>query len=206
MKKFHMWMMILGVTGIMAWSCTPSATYERRLKKELASGLRCDTLFLGITLGMTPMDFYTHCWKLNKDSLIKQGDANMTVQYELRDELKAPVTMNFYPTFAEERIIEMPVKFMYNGWTPWNKSLSADSLQLDVLEWYKGVYGADFITAEHSEHGKAFIHIRGNRRITIFKEDEMNVWAIFRDMSYNPEAPIPGTQPENSTRADESGF
>ena len=185
MKSIHTWMLILGVTGLLASGCTPSATYERRLKKELASGIRYDSLFLGISMGMTPMDFYSHCWKLNKDSLIKQGDANMTVQYEVLEDLKAPATMNFYPTFADEKIVEIPVKFIYNGWTPWNKSLSADSLQIDVLEWYKRVYGEDFITAEHSEHGKAFIHIRGNRRITIFKENEMNVWAIFMDMSYD---------------------
>ena len=183
--------MIIWAVSLIVISCTPSANYERKLKKELASGIRHDSLFLGISFGMTPMDFYTHCWKLNKDSLIKQGDANMTVQYQVTEQLKATVTMNFYPTFAEEKIVEMPVNFIYNGWTPWNKSLSADSLQYDVLEWYKEVYGKDFITAEHSEHGKAFIHIRGNRRITIYKEDEMNVRAIFKDMSYDPGNPDP---------------
>jgi hypothetical protein len=197
MKKFHLWIVILSATCLMAGSCSPSATYERRLKKELASGVRYDSLFLGITMEMTPIDFYSHCWKLNKDSLIKQGDANMTVQYALKEELKAPATMNFYPTFAEEKIIEMPVNFVYNGWTPWNKSLSADSLQYDVLEWYKEVYGKDFITAEHSEYGKAFIHIRGNRRITIYKEDEMNVRAIFKDMSFDPENPNPADESAN---------
>ena len=191
MKRLHILIMIIWAVSLIVISCTPSANYERKLKKELASGIRHDSLFLGISFGMTPMDFYTHCWKLNKDSLIKQGDANMTVQYQVTEQLKATVTMNFYPTFAEEKIVEMPVNFIYNGWTPWNKSLSADSLQYDVLEWYKEVYGKDFITAEHSEHGKAFIHIRGNRRITIYKEDEMNVRAIFKDMSYDPGNPDP---------------
>ncbi len=183
--------MIIWAVSLIVISCTPSANYERKLKKELASGIRHDSLFLGISFGMTPMDFYTHCWKLNKDSLIKQGDANMTVQCQVTEQLKTTVTMNFYPTFAEEKIVEIPVNFIYNGWTPWNKSLSADTLQYDVLEWYKEVYGKDFITAEHSEHGKAFIHIRGNRRITIYKEDEMNVRAIFKDMSYDPGNPDP---------------
>ncbi len=191
MKRLHILIMIIWAVSLIVISCTPSANYERKLKKELASGIRHDSLFLGISFGMTPMDFYTHCWKLNKDSLIKQGDANMTVQYQVTEQLKATVTMNFYPTFAEEKIVEIPVNFIYNGWTPWNKSLSADTLQYDVLEWYKEVYGKDFITAEHSEHGKAFIHIRGNRRITIYKEDEMNVRAIFKDMSYDPGNPDP---------------
>ncbi len=191
MKRLHILIMIIWAVSLIVISCTPSANYERKLKKELASGIRHDSLFLGISFGMTPMDFYTHCWKLNKDSLIKQGDANMTVQYQVTEQLKATVTMNFYPTFAEEKIVEMPVNFIYNGWTPWNKSFSADTLQYDVLEWYKEVYGKDFITAEHSEHGKAFIHIRGNRRITIYKEDEMNVRAIFKDMSYDPGNPDP---------------
>jgi hypothetical protein len=28
----------------------------------------------------------------------------------------------------------------------------------------------------------AYVRIDGNRRITIFKEDDMHVWAVFKDM------------------------
>jgi len=111
----------------------------------------------------------------------------MTVEYQVTDELKAPATINFYPGFEEDRIVEMPVQFVYNGWAPWNESLSSDSLLLDILQWYQNVYGRDFLEVEHPEHGKAFIHIRGNRRISIFKVDEKIVMALFKDMSQIPE-------------------
>jgi hypothetical protein len=90
--------------------------------------------------------------------------------------------MNFYPTFVQGKIAEMPVKFVYKGWAPWNKSLSADSLQMDVLNWYKKIYGDDFIAVEHPERGMAFVKVDGNRRISVFKENDLHVWAIFTDM------------------------
>lgn len=181
--KIYTWPVLLMCAGILLISCSPGATYERRLKKELASGIRYDSLFLGISLGMTSKEFYTHCWKLNRDSLARQGTANMTVEYQVKDELKAPATVNFYPDFEEDRIVEMPVRIIYNGWAPWNQSLSSDSLQLDVLHWYKEVYGNNFLEVEHPKHGKAFVQIRGNRRITIFTEDEKRVVVLFKDMS-----------------------
>ena len=105
------------------------------------------------------------------------------MQYSLREELEYPATMDFYPEFAQDRIIEMPVRFIYNGWAPWNKELSSDMLQTDVLKWYEKVYGTGFIEIDHSRWGTAYTKIDGNRRITIFKEDDdMHVWAVFTDM------------------------
>jgi hypothetical protein len=100
----------------------------------------------------------------------------------MRNELKHAATMNFYPTFVQGKIAEMPVKFAYSGWAPWNKKLSADSLQIDVLTWYKEVYGNDFIAIKHPERGMAYVKIDGNRRISIFKENDLYVWAIFTDL------------------------
>ncbi len=61
--------------------CTPKAKYERKLKHELAKGVRYDSLFLGLYLGMPEKDFYIHCWELNKKGLIRQGSNNTTVEY-----------------------------------------------------------------------------------------------------------------------------
>ena len=163
--------------------CSPKSKYDRKLKKELASGIRNDSLFLGLYLGMPEKDFYTHCWELNHKGLIKQGPKNTTVEYLLKNELNYPGTMNFYPNFIDGKISEMPVRFIYTGWAPWNKKLSADSLQIDILSWYKKKYGDDFMKVDHPERGPAFVQLSGNRRITIFKENDMNVWAVFTDMS-----------------------
>ncbi len=176
------WMIPLLLVGFLLQECSPGANYDRLLKKELASGIRYDSLFMGIHFGMTDIDFYTHCWNLNREGVVKQGTTNSTVEYLTKEELNHPATMDFYPEFVDGKIAEMPVRFIYNGWAPWNKTLSSDSLQLDVLDWYEEVYGDGFFPVIHPTRGTAYVKINGNRRITIFKENDMHVWAVFKDM------------------------
>jgi hypothetical protein len=179
--------LLVFIFGFIVFGCTPKSRYERKLKHELASGIRNDSLFMGLYFGMTEKDFYTKCWKLNKQGLIKQGPKNRTVEYMVKKELKFPGSMNFYPGFVDGKIAEMPVQFAYTGWAPWNKTLSSDSLQIDVLHWFEKKYGDKFMKIDHPTKGSAFVNLDGNRRITIFKEDEMSVWAVFTDMSVSKE-------------------
>jgi hypothetical protein len=184
MKKVTVQLVVfIAIFGSFIYGCSPNARYKRMLKRELASGVRYDSLFMGLYFGMTQKDFYMHCWKLNRDGIIKQGPSNTSVEYLLKKELKYPGTMNFYPGFVDSKIAELPVKFVYTGWAPWNRKLSSDSLQLDVLQWFKKMYGDDFMEVGHPEKGTAFIKVNGNRRITIFNENDMYVWAVFTDMS-----------------------
>lgn len=176
------WMVLASLAALIVGGCTPGKTYERKLKRELASGIRYDSLFMGLSFGMTQKEFYEHCWDMNKDSVIKQGSANMSVQYDLNEELEHPATMNFYPKFDSGKIVEMPVRFIYNGWSPWTKELSASNLALDVRNWYEDIYGKGFITVTHPMNGDAYTKIDGNRRITIYVENDLYVWARFTDM------------------------
>ena len=184
MKKGILKLLALLIISIsVIYGCSPKSRYERRLKQELAKGVRYDSLFLGLYLGMPEKDFYMHCWTLNQKGLIRQGSNNTTVEYQMRNELKYPGIMNFYPSFVDSKIAEMPVKFTYAGWAPWNKRLSSDSLQLDVMQWIKKNHGNSFMKVDHPKRGSAYINLEGNRRITVFKENDMNVWAVFCDMS-----------------------
>jgi hypothetical protein len=182
-RKIRFIISLIITISILVSGCTPRTRYERKLKQELATGIRYDSLFLGLYLGMPQKDFYTRCWDLNRMGLVKQGIGNTTVEYSIKDELKHPAIMNFYPGFIDGKIAEMPVKFIYSGWAPWNASLSSDSLQIDLLERFKDTYGEDFIKIDHRNRGTAYVLVTGNRRITIFKENEMNVWAVFSDMT-----------------------
>ena len=173
MKKIGLLLLIL------ATAC--HSEYHQRVEEELAKGIRQDSLFLGITFGMSPKEFYAHCWDLNKQGLIHEGTQNMTVMYEVKD-LKEPATMNFYPDFYENKIYEMPVTYAYKAWAPWNKELFADSLQQDVLKLYQKQYGNDFIAVEHPEKGVAYVRVDGNRRISIFKENDTQVKVLFTDL------------------------
>jgi len=174
---------LLIVSAFVVLGCSPKSKYERRLKHELATGRRYDSLFLDLYLGMPEKEFYMHCWTLNQKGLIRQGSNNTTVEYQMRNELKYPGMMNFYPSFVDSKIAEMPVKFTYAGWAPWNRKLSSDSLQTDVMQWFEKKYGDRFMRVDHPKRGSAYIKLDGNRRISVFRENEMNVWAVYSDMS-----------------------
>lgn len=183
MKTITKWLLLILISGFIVSGCSPRAKYERRLKKELSSGVRYDSLFLGLYFGMPEKDFYGHCWNLNHKGLIKQGETNTTAEFQLKDELKYEAVMDFYPRFNQGKISEMPVSFKYKGWSPWNKTLSSDKLQIAVQKWYEKTYGEGFIKVKHPLHGAAYVKIDGNRRITIFKENDLRVWAVFTDMT-----------------------
>jgi len=89
-------------------ACQQKSEYHQMVERELASGERYDSLFLGIHFGMESKDFYTHCWKLNKEGVIREGATNTSVYHELTG-LKHPANMEFYPGFYNGKIIEMPI-------------------------------------------------------------------------------------------------
>jgi hypothetical protein len=162
--------------------CSPKAKYDRMMKRELARGVRCDSLFMGLYLGMPEKDFYTRCWELNKKGLIKQGEGNLSVEYKMEQELKHSASMNFYPKFSDGKISEMPVKYKYAGWAPWTKDLSSEKLQLDLVKSYENIYGKGFMTVSNRFYGNAYVKIDGNRQISIYRMDDLYVYAIFTDL------------------------
>ena len=187
MKTRIDWLLMILISCIIISGCTSRSKYERRLNHELTSGVKYDSLFLGLYFGMQEKEFYMHCWKLNQKGLIKQGETNTTAEYKLKNELKYPALIDFYPKFIDSKIFEMPVSFKYEGWAPWNKKLSSASLQKELLKWYKKVYGHGFIKVKHPTHGTAYVKIDGNRRITIFIQNDLYVWAVFTDLSVKKE-------------------
>lgn len=183
MMKRMIWMVLAVLAILLVEGCSPGARYENRMKRELASGVRHDSLFMGFYFGMSDNDFYSLCWELNRDGVIRQSHSNTSVEFNPGDKLNHSATIEFYPKFQENKIVEMPVKFSYNGWAPWNKELSSGQLVEDIRAWYEEEYGKGFIPVTHPVKGKAFLKIDGNRRITIYQEDGLYAWAIFTDMT-----------------------
>ena len=170
--------------------CGDSYRYNRLVEKELSSGIRHDSLFLGITFGMSQKEFYTHCWQLNKQGLIRQGPGNATVLYEFND-LKEPAEMNFYPKFYKGTIWKMPVKYSYQAWAPWNTNLCSDSLVVDLVRDFQKIYGKKFIEVHSPKAGRIFYTIDGNRKISVYKgNNEKDAWAIFTDLTVEKEGNI----------------
>ena len=141
-----------------------------------------DSLFLGIYLGMDKQAFYDHCWELNKQKLVTHGPKNQEVEYILADVLDQPVMMRFYPSFYNDKIVDMPVLYSYQAWAPWNKQYSSDSLLVKMLDVYKKWYGADFKTLQHEKMGTIYYKIDGKRRINLFIRDDQFIQAVFTDL------------------------
>lgn len=157
--------------------------YDRLKDRELSSGVRNDSLFMGMKFGMTQKEFYGYCWKMNKKGLFTDAPGNMSVLYKADKELKYPASMTFFPDFHDGKIYKMRVSFSYDAFAPWNKRLFADSLQSDVMhllkKWYKG---NDFITMTDVDKGTIFVKIDGNRRIIIGKYDDSHVKVDYTDL------------------------
>lgn len=181
-KRYKWLFFVAGICSLVACG-SDSERYKDSVARELATGIRQDSIFMGIKLGMTSKEFYTHCWQMNKKGVFFEGPGNMSVLYHFKNELKHPAAMTFYPDFLENKINKMGVTFSYDAFAPWNKALFADSLQLDVLSLFKKWYkGADFITMTDPVRGTIFVQVKGNRRIIIGKYDEQRVKADFTDL------------------------
>ena len=155
--------------------------YEKMVKKELGKGIRQDSLFLGLRLGMSSRDFYAHCWELNKQKVIRQGSGNTSVLWDLT-ELRDTADANFYPKFYRDSILEMPVLINYKKWSPWNKEQSNDTLLVDVLGLLKRWYGGDFLYIDFPEVGRIYVKVDANRRIMVSKVGESQVKVIYTDL------------------------
>lgn len=190
MKRNVLIIVIIAGLVLTMSRCNKTSQYKQMVQNGLASNLRNDTIFLGLYLGMSSKDFYNACWEMNKQGLVRQGTGNITVLHELQDELKATVDVNFYPTFFEDKIYEMPVTFQYKAWAPWNRQFSADTLHIELRDIFEQWYGKGFLNVIHPEKGKAFIKVDGNRRIILYKSihDDGIVWALYTDLSVDEQA------------------
>lgn len=169
---------ILFLSSVFFFSCKQKSDYHRMVERELASGVRHDSLFLGLHLGMTSKDFYTYCWELNKQGLIRQGAANTSVYYQIKD-FSYPAGMDFYPNFYKDKIVAMPIVFAYDSWAPWNRHLFAENLKKEVLALMEKWYGRGFLEIDNPDlvglSGNAFVKVDGNRRISIYNVDDASV-------------------------------
>ncbi len=178
---------VLGITIFaLGQSCQIPSEYDKMVATELAKGIRQDSLFLGIHLGMTSKDFFTHCWELNKQQIIKQGIGNTSVEYDVSRLLRHEGKVNFYPTFYEDKIVEMPVHYKYDAFA-WTDDYSLDTLLVDVLKIMETTYGP-LTKFDHPEKGSVYVRVDGNRRIRVFKnilQDKVSVF--FTDLTVEPE-------------------
>lgn len=164
---------------LMLISCEQKSEYEQLVEKELEKEVRHDSLFLGYEFGMESEQFFQHSWELNQKKVVEGG---VQVKHDL-DELSSPAQMVFYPDFHDGRIFRMPVEISFKAWAPWNPGLSSDSLMVELVDLYRKKYGKGFIQTKLPEINKeAWVKVDGNRRISIYRQDEMTVRVEFLDL------------------------
>lgn len=171
----------LFILGVVMMGCSKHP-YREMEERELASGKRYDSLFLGLSFGMERKVFFDRCWELNKQTIIKQGPGNNTVEYHITENLKQKAVALFYPSFHEGRLYELPMTISYEAWAPWNKDLCADSLQLDAIGLLENWYGKGFVEILHPSGKKAFAKVNGNRRISITAINDREIKVLFTDL------------------------
>jgi hypothetical protein len=169
----------------MLTACKKESKLERTIRTEFESGVRSDSLFLGLRFGMTMQEFYNHCWDLNKQGIVKEGSRNMSVEYIFKDSLNNPITFDFYAhrdLDNEGKIYQYNTSFFYSAWAL-NRRLYADKLIKMLvpilMEWYGGNEPFTIIKGG-KEH---LFKIDGNRMIDLFIYDESTVVATFSDLS-----------------------
>ena len=177
--------MILVSSTLLLSGCFKSK-YQRTLDRQLASGERYDSVFMGIHLNMSSKDFYEYCWELNKQQLFLAGPANASVEYNFELDGK-PVKVYFYPEFHNDSIYQLPFNFSYTAWAPWNKELFASELLPEIVELLEEWHGPGFFEVDHPEKGSVWVKIDGNRRIVVSEKDDTYVQVIFTDMSVKKE-------------------
>lgn len=184
------WVLVSGML-VLAWSflgsCTPQTEYEKLVEENLKSGERYDSLFFGFYLGMSMDSFYNRCWEMNRDSLVRQGPMNQSVLYEMPNTFNHPAEMFFYPYPYQGKVYEMPVRFSYNAWSPWNKQFHSDKLRPHVLKYMEEQYPGPFLQTRDKDGQEVYVQVKGNRRIMIGLDSDQYVKVVFTDLSKEQE-------------------
>ncbi len=183
MKIFkNIW--IVGALYTALTACDPANKLETAINQELESGIKNDSLFMGIHFGWTQKEFYDHCWKMNKQGIFANGSQGASVLYAFKDDEGYNVDFNFFPEYDDGRAYRYNASFGYNAWSPWNKQLQSD----DLLKKLSGIllkwYGGNDLFKVTENKITTFYKIDGNRQIALRIKDDRLVVATFIDLSH----------------------
>jgi hypothetical protein len=151
--------------------------YQKLVQNELNSGVKYDSLFLGIQFGQTRQEFFDICWNLNKTIGLQPSDKGTMLGHMLfkdSSDLKK-IEMKFYPTFnQDDKINGMDIEFSYLNWSPWGEAYQADKLMPAILDTLKRWYGRNSFTklTFDKEPETIWVKVDGNRRMGIFQKDD----------------------------------
>ncbi|MCY7328646.1 MAG: hypothetical protein LH618_08870 [Saprospiraceae bacterium] len=185
--RFFIGVFALLLTTMMA--CERDYTDLRQ--RELASGVRNDSIFMGLYFGMPRSAFYVHCHEMNQQGLVTNGTENISVLYMMSG-YRQPIEVNFYPDFSEDKIYNMKVWMNYQTWAPWNKEYYAERLVPDALAILEKWYGSGFVKQRNQKGQPTWAKVNGNREVILRILDERRLRVDITDISVQPK-PNPST-------------
>jgi len=173
---------------MMTFFACSKSELQRTIRREMATGVQQDSVFLGLKFGIELQDFYDHCRELNLKGIVKEGPRNMSVEYLFKDSLDNPIAFNFYAhknnqEGRNQRIHQYNTTFYYYAFAL-NRHLQSDHLikmlPSVLMDWYGGNEPFTMV-----KDGKEHIYkIDGNRMIDLFIFDESTVVATYYDLSH----------------------
>jgi len=174
---------LVGILCLLFFGCNPGNKLERVIEKELATGIRNDSLFLGIDFGISMQEFFDHCRELNRQGLVKEGSKNMSVEYIFKDSLDRPIAFNFYA----DRNANGPIHRYYTSFNYYafalNRHLYSDQLMEMLPAILKDWYGGNKPFTVIKEGKEYLFKIDGNRMIELYIYDLSTVVATYYDLS-----------------------
>lgn len=178
---YKYWIFIILLGAIL--SCAQKTEYDIIKERELSSGKTVDKLFLDLNFGMDKKSFYTTCWEHNKKGILTNGAHHLQVHYRPDMPSGKIADMFFYPHFADDKLIFMPIEFEYPSWFPTNEEYSSTVLKQDVVDLMESWYGPGFFEVSNKDKSKsAMVKIDGNRLIRVFKKDVKSVRVEMMDL------------------------
>ena len=173
------------IGGLTLSSCSfGPRTYDDLKIESLETGIIHDSLFLGMYFKMPRDDFYNYCYEKNREGVFTHGQGNMSVAYDLGDQLSHPATLNFYPRFnpREKWISGMNTSVHYKDWAPWLKDRFAQPLMDDFAPVLEEWFGKSMVKV--TKDGKPFYYILdGNMELTMTPLDDQMVDISITDLS-----------------------
>ena len=186
MKYLSKALIVTMIASIMCTHCAESPSYEEIVARELSSGERHDSLFMGIHLNMHMQTFYDHCFEMNQKGLFFKKPGSVDVMYTFEEDFSAPVEFVFFPHGGHVLIQEVRGHMIYKKWTPFTKEFNAEKLQEELKEKMEEWYGGrPFIKMDHPQGywPYSYVKIDGNRKIQLYRSfDDSKVEVVFENL------------------------
>ena len=163
---------IISIIAVILFSCNDrEISYETYVAKELATGVRNDSLIYGIHFGMTEEEFKSYCTGMNLQKRFMPNPRGTAVRLKLQNGFGAPVVFDFFPVLQSNKPIrKITASMKYRDFSYYDKIYDIGNLVIEAVEYFEDGYGGNkFIAIPHENRliKHKYVKIDGNRKIVL---------------------------------------